>query len=198
MVDIHEQFVIKVADAAFKHPDPSGRTDLEELSDQSNTVHRLKRPVYFRRIFRDTPCIQKAPKPFFGEDEKHAVACKAFSEIMYIISQHGNQIAAVWKFWINIFVIKIIRNTVGQTREHLKTVVLIDVCLEVMKIIKLSRQITHGNTKGRGLLQILIINLMKELQALLCLEQDSGTHISGKKECVSGCKHKIREEKKLI
>ena len=117
---------------------------------------------------------------------------------MYIILQHGNQIIAVWKFWINIFVIKIIRNTVGQTREHLKTVVLIDVCLEVMKIIKLSRQITHGNTKGRGLLQILVINLMKEPQALLCLKQNSGTHISGKKECVSGCKHKIREEKKLI
>ena len=63
--DGNEQFVIKVADAAFKHPDSSGRTDLEELSDQSNTVGRLKRTVYFRRIFRDTPCIQKTPKPFF-------------------------------------------------------------------------------------------------------------------------------------
>ena len=117
---------------------------------------------------------------------------------MYIILQHGNQIIAVWKLRINIFLKKAIRNAVGQTRKHLKTVVLITICPEIVKISKLGRQIIHGNTKRRCVLQILVINLMKEPQALLCLKQNSGTHISGKKECVSGCKHKIREEKKLI
>lgn len=197
-IDVHEQFVVKITDTAFEHLDPFGRTELEKLLDQGDTVRRLKRPVYFRWIFRDPPGIQKAPKPFFRKNKIHTVSDKAFPDIMYIIPQYRNQIVAVWKFRINVLLVEIIRNTVGQTREHLKTVVLINFCPEVMEISKLGREIVHGNTEGRGLLQILVINLMKELQAFLCLKQDAGTHVFGKKKCVSGCQNKIRKEQKLI